>query len=123
LLLVEDHVPTVRALVQLLARRGFDVTFATSIEEALTTAAGKTVDVVISDIGLPDGSGYDLMLELRRRYGLTGIAMTGYGMEADVSRSQQSGFATHLTKPVSLQALETALAKINLAKQPNPHSA
>ena len=62
-----------------------------------------------SDIGLTDGSGYSLMAELRERYGLNGIALTGYGMDQDVSRAQAAGFLVHLTKPVRVASLEQAL--------------
>jgi PAS domain S-box-containing protein len=109
-LLVEDHPPTRKALTQLLARRHFEVVGVGSVSEARTTAGREPFDVVISDIGLPDGNGYDLMTELRSRYGLVGIALTGYGRDEDVDRSQAAGFSAHLTKPVSIEGLECALA-------------
>ena len=64
---------------------------------------------MISDIGLPDGSGYALMSELRDEFGLKGIALTGYGMEQDVAQSQTAGFVVHLTKPVRIESLIRAL--------------
>ena len=109
LLLVEDHEATRTALAHLLKRRNFDVVPAGCVEEAREAVARGGIDLVISDIGLPDGSGYDLMAELKRGYGLSGIALTGYGMDQDVVRSQASGFVVHLTKPVTVQALEKAL--------------
>jgi len=109
-LLVEDHKPTSRALTLLLSRRNYSVVSANSITEACAAALRENFDLLISDIGLPDGSGYDLMAELRGRHGLIGIALTGYGMEADVSRSLAAGFVTHLTKPVTMQALDGALS-------------
>ena len=81
ILLVEDHEPTRTALVQLLARRRYEVAAAASLAEARAAAGEQHFDVLISDIGLPDGSGFDLMAELRERHGLKGIALTGYGME------------------------------------------
>ena len=111
ILLVEDHEPTRAVLTQLLVRRHFDVTSAASLAEARTRAGednGK-FNLVISDIGLPDGNGYDLMAELREHYGLKGIALTGYGMEHDILRSQKAGFVTHLTKPVRIESLDSAL--------------
>jgi len=110
ILLVEDHESTRLSLVQLLERRGFEVRAAGSLAEARRLAGSETFDILLSDVGLPDGSGYDLMADLRGRAGLTGIALTGYGMEEDVSRSQRAGFAAHLTKPVSAAALDRALA-------------
>jgi DNA-binding response OmpR family regulator len=64
---------------------------------------------VVSDIGLPDGSGLDLMRELGQRWGLRGIALSGYGTEDDVRRSREAGFLQHLTKPVTPRALEAAI--------------
>jgi CheY-like chemotaxis protein len=113
ILLVEDHPPTCATLTQLLARRGFRVVAARSLHEARTAAEREKFDILISDIGLPDGNGCDLMVELRKRQNLRGIALTGYGMSEDMERSRQSGFATHLTKPVSVGALDHALSLMN----------
>lgn len=110
ILLVEDHEPTRLALAQLLARRHYQVKTAATLAGARALASAEKFDFVISDIGLPDGSGCDLMRELRDGQGLKGIALTGYGMEKDIARSRESGFVAHLTKPVRVQALETALA-------------
>jgi PAS domain S-box-containing protein len=111
-LLVEDHRPTRKALAHLLTRRHYDVVSVGSVSEARATASREAFDIVISDIGLPDGNGYDLMTELRSRHGLVGIALTGYGREEDVDRSQAAGFSAHLTKPVSVEGLECALASV-----------
>jgi signal transduction histidine kinase len=108
-LLVEDHEPTRTALTQLLMRRSYKVTTAGSIAEARTLAAAQSFNLVVSDIGLPDGNGYDLMAELKKNGAVKGIALTGYGMEQDVARSRDAGFVAHLTKPVSIQSLESAL--------------
>ena len=77
--------------------------------EALAAAESNTFDLVMSDIGLPDGTGNDLMRELRSRYKLRGIALTGYGMSEDIARTQAAGFMAHLTKPISVQSLDQAL--------------
>jgi PAS domain S-box-containing protein len=110
LLLIEDHAPTRVALERLLVRRNYRVISAGSVAEAQLAVEREQVEMVISDIGLPDGNGYDLMAELRQRYPVKGIALTGYGMESDIARSQRAGFIAHLTKPVTVQALEQALA-------------
>jgi CheY-like chemotaxis protein len=109
ILLVEDHEPTRVALAQLLKRRQHLVTAAGTVAEALAAAENNTFDLVMSDIGLPDGTGNDLMRELRSRYKLRGIALTGYGMSEDIARTQAAGFMTHLTKPISVQLLDQAL--------------
>jgi len=109
LLLVEDHDATRVALARLLERRGFEVVPAGSVREAREAVERGGIELVISDIGLPDGNGFELMTELKNGYGLRGIALTGYGMDHDVLRSQAAGFVVHLTKPVTVQALEKAL--------------
>jgi len=82
------------------------------VAEARTLARQEKFDLVVSDIGLPDGNGYTLMLELRKDFGLKGIALTGYGMEQDVLRGQNAGFVAHLTKPVRMESLEKALSEV-----------
>lgn len=108
-LLVEDHEPTRTALAQLLTSRSYRVTVAASLAEARAIAGTENFSLVISDIGLPDGSGYELMNELKKRSAVKGIALTGYGMAEDVMRSKEAGFVTHLTKPIRVQSLEAAL--------------
>lgn len=112
ILLVEDHQPTSQALTQLLVRRKYDVVSARCLAEARVFASRENFDLLISDIGLPDGNGCELMTELRARKGIVGIALTGYGMEEDVIRSHRAGFLTQLTKPISVHALERALANV-----------
>ncbi|HEX2852374.1 MAG TPA: MEDS domain-containing protein [Opitutaceae bacterium] len=109
ILLVEDHAATRTTLENLLRRRRFEVVSAATVAEAFALAGNHGITLVISDIGLPDGNGYDLMTELRDRYGLKGIALSGYGMESDVNRSHVAGFSTHLTKPVCVRTLDEAL--------------
>ncbi len=113
ILLVEDHAATRAALEHLLARRRYDVRSAATAAEARSLAQEGGFDLLISDIGLPDGNGYELMAEFRDRHGLKGIALTGYGMEEDIARSRSAGFVQHLTKPVRMQALDAALAAVS----------
>lgn len=112
LLLVEDHVTTLKALSQLLKHDGHHVTAASNVTDALAAAASNTFDLVISDLGLPDGTGTELMAKLRAEYGLRGIALSGYGMEEDLKRSSAAGFVTHLTKPVAIAELRRVLASL-----------
>ena len=109
ILLVEDHEPTRTSLARLLMHRSFEVITAGSVAEARSAAGAREFHLLISDIGLPDGNGYDLMIELKKERPVKGIALTGYGMEHDVARSHDAGFLAHLTKPVGIQSLETAL--------------
>jgi PAS domain S-box-containing protein len=110
ILLVEDHEPTRSSLTQLLSRRNYKVTPVGSLAEARSIVGKMKFNLLISDIGLPDGNGYDLMEELRKHSQLKGIALTGYGMENDVNRSYAAGFAAHLTKPVRMESLDDALS-------------
>ncbi|MGV3531164.1 MAG: ATP-binding protein, partial [Chthoniobacteraceae bacterium] len=109
ILLVDDHEDTRHTLNRLLTRRGHSVTMASTCAEAVACGDADKFDVIISDLGLPDGSGHDLMRELQGRPGLGGIALSGYGMEADIERSHAAGFSAHLTKPLDFPVLEAAL--------------
>src|SRR5690606_7558250 len=93
-------------------RRHFEVTSAATLAEARAAAENTSFALLISDIGLPDGSGYDLMRELAARGPIKGIALSGYGMEEDVARSRAAGFQQHLTKPIRVQSLDRALAEL-----------
>jgi PAS domain S-box-containing protein len=110
ILLVEDHEPTRTSLASLLSRRRYEVAAAGTIAEAKALARSRNFDLLITDIGLPDGNGYELMGELGKDKRIRGIALTGYGMEHDVARSENAGFDAHLTKPIRIQSLEDALA-------------
>jgi signal transduction histidine kinase len=109
MLIVEDHEPTLAALSRLLEKDGHRVFQARTVNEALAHAAANPCDIVISDLGLPDGTGFELMSEIRRRYGWPGIALSGHGMEADLRMSAESGFTTHLIKPVDPSQLREAI--------------
>ena len=112
LLLVEDHEATLTVLSRLLTREGHTVLTADSVAAAWELARRESIDAVISDIGLPDGSGVELMRGLHELYGLSGIALSGYGMEEDLRRSHDVGFVAHLVKPVEFIQLLGALAQL-----------
>ncbi len=115
ILLVEDHEQTRSTLVQLLERRGHSVAGVATTAGAREIAAAGGVDLVISDLGLPDGDGHLLMAYLRDAHGLPGIALSGYGTDEDMERSRQSGFSVHLTKPIDIHALDDAIAAAPVA--------
>lgn len=112
ILLVDDHSDTRHTLARLLSRAGYDVTTAESVGSALQKATTTRFDLLISDIGLPDGTGRDLMSVLNSRFGLRGIAFSGFGMEGDVRKSLDAGFCAHLTKPVDFQRLKDEMARV-----------
>lgn len=110
ILLVEDHEPTRSTLAEILKRRHHQVATASSAGEAIAMAEKRQFDLIISDIGLPDGNGYELFEKIRAKSPIVkGIALSGYGMDHDLVRSRNFGFKTHLIKPVRVQALEEAL--------------
>ena len=114
ILLVDDHAPTRTTLRQVLERRGFGERTAGCVEEARVLFREQTFDFMISDVGLPDGDGCALIREFRvSKPGFAGIALTGYGMEEDILRTREAGFAEHLTKPVNIEALEKAIAGLS----------
>jgi PAS domain S-box-containing protein len=124
-LLVEDHPDTAHQLTRLLERAGHEVTWAGSVREArdLIFASSEisveeAFNILISDLGLPDGSGHDLMRDLAARHPIPGIALSGYGMKEDILESMAAGFSRHITKPVDWQELKQAIEKIG-AGQPS----
>jgi PAS domain S-box-containing protein len=108
-LLVDDHEDTLRIMARLLRGLGCTVTTANAVATALKAAERGEFDLLISDIGLPDGSGLDIMRRLKARYNIRGIALSGFGMDKDLLRSQEAGFEQHLTKPVNVQSLRAAI--------------
>jgi PAS domain S-box-containing protein len=111
ILLVEDHKDTRTSLEFLLKTVKHDVKSAATAQEALTLAAAYEFDLVISDIGLPDQSGLELMNQLKNQYHLKGIGLSGYGMEEDLAKGQASGFIEYLTKPVLFEQLKQVIAQ------------
>jgi CheY-like chemotaxis protein len=114
LLLVEDNEVTRSALQKLLVARNFEVCAASSVADAWALVAGSKFDVLVSDIGLPDGDGFLLMRELKDQYGMSGIALTGFDLEDDYKLSKEAGFSVHLTKPVEASVLDEALASLGV---------
>jgi two-component system, sensor histidine kinase and response regulator len=112
LLVVEDHEPTLAVLANLLRRQGHSVLTAKNVKDAMLLASEHAFDVVISDLGLPDGNGIDLMVRLSNDYGLRGIALTGYGMAEDLVRTEQAGFLAHLVKPINFEQLYRVLEQV-----------
>jgi PAS domain S-box-containing protein len=113
ILLVEDHDDTRRLLQRLMTRWGHTVTVADNVAAARAAIAEGTFDAVLSDLGLPDGTGLDVVKALREISDIPAIAMSGYGMEADLARSRAAGFNEHLIKPVNPAALRTLLAQLS----------
>jgi len=109
LLVVDDHPQTLRVLASLLRKQGHKVLTAECVQAAIKLLEDERFDGLISDIGLPDGNGCDVMRAAKARQSLVGIALSGFGMEEDVRRSLDAGFEHHLTKPIDFQELERFL--------------
>jgi DNA-binding response OmpR family regulator len=112
ILLVEDHGDTALVMQSVLEHSGHRVLRAGDVAVALDMAAKNDFDLLVSDLGLPDGSGLDLMRELRARgHKFPAIALSGYGQEKDIAQSAGAGFHMHLVKPVDIDRLLQAVAK------------
>jgi CheY-like chemotaxis protein len=96
ILLVEDHHDTARTMSRLLRSAGFAVTTATDVASASAAADKEPFDVLVSDLGLPYGDGYEIMRFIRAIRSMPGIAMSGYGVNEDRRRSHEAGFSEHL---------------------------
>jgi signal transduction histidine kinase len=113
ILLVEDNGDTAQTMKMLLSECGYVVETAGDVRQALKAVESASFDLLLSDLGLPDGSGIDLMQELRRRgNALKGIALSGYGQEQDIRRSKDAGFSAHLVKPADADALIETIAAL-----------
>jgi two-component system CheB/CheR fusion protein len=112
ILLVEDHPDTAKMLSRLLIHAGYQVKTAHSVADALRLASSHPFDILVSDIGLPDATGYDLMRQLRDLYGIKGIALSGYGMEEDLRRGYEAGFIGYVVKPVNISHLHSVIRNI-----------
>lgn len=113
ILLVEDHQDSARIMTRLLRADGHSVVWAASVSQGLAAAMAGEFDLMVSDLGLPDGTGHDLMRSIRGSgKSITAIVISGYGGHDDISRSHAAGFCAHLTKPVDIQTLRNAISRV-----------
>ena len=113
ILVVDDHRDTLRSMQLLLTRLGYQVLAAENMTDALRIAEEEQFDILLSDIGLPDGSGLELVRRIRETRNVPALALSGFGMDEDLQRSLDAGFSDHLTKPVSLDRLQSAIADLD----------
>jgi PAS domain S-box-containing protein len=106
ILLVEDHKDSAEVMSRLLRAKGYSVETCSTVAEALKIASERHFNLILSDIGLPDGNGIDLIRQIREHSPIPAIALTGFGTDQDISRYKEAGFDAHLTKPVNIQKLE-----------------
>jgi signal transduction histidine kinase len=113
ILLVDDHRDTAAAVRLFLARAGYEVSVANNVSDALRLVEQQSFDLLLSDIALPDGNGWDLLQHLRELgHSFPGIALSGYGMEDDIARNYAAGFQAHLTKPFSPRQLQSVIDQV-----------
>src|SRR3954468_20026136 len=115
-LAVEDDESTLDALTELLSLQGADVAPAASVSQALETLKGFDPDVLVSDIGMPERDGYDLIREIRARgrdaETLPAVAVTAFASPEDRQRALAAGFQVHLAKPVDPRELTSVIASL-----------
>ncbi len=111
---VEDDRDTSRQLRRYLEKQGHKVAAAASVEEALRGLEYDSYDVLLSDIGLPDGDGWALLEQAHLPTSVCTIAMSGFGTETDKLRSRGAGYQHHLVKPFNLQTLNSLLNEHSL---------
>ena len=112
ILVVEDHGDTLQALSRLLTHFGHEISVAEGAQSAQEIIDSKEFDVVLCDIALPDGNGYDLIAEAKRKRPVKAVAITGFGTEEDIRRGKEAGFDFHLVKPVDFHELRSVLDKV-----------
>ena len=106
----------VSVMAHLMRSLGHDVSVAGSVAEALAATRARTFDLIVSDVGLPDGTGLDFVSAVRRHSEVPAIALTGFGSDEDVRRCLAAGFTAHLTKPINFTQLEVLIQRTAEAK-------
>ncbi len=114
ILVVEDHHDSALALTHLLRFYGHRAQIADSCQRARQMFAAERFDVVLCDLGLPDGDGCQLLRELQALAPVKALAITGFGMSDDVARTRDAGFLAHITKPVVADRLRIILGELAL---------
>ena len=118
ILLVEDHDDTRRVLARLLEHWGFSVSSTDTLQGGLQMLKEQPIDAIVSDIALPDGTGYALVSEAKRQHeDLIAVAVSGYNSANDVRIGRMSGFDYHLSKPFDCQLLRSILIPLNGAEE------
>lgn len=115
ILVVEDHLDTAIVMKHILTEAGHLVFHATSVASAIEAVTSNSFDIIVSDIGLPDGDGVGLIQALRKLCDAPAIALTGYGMREEIERCLRAGFNKHLIKPVTFDTLIETIAQVHAA--------
>ncbi|SEI44898.1 hybrid sensor histidine kinase/response regulator [Paraburkholderia diazotrophica] len=116
ILLIEDHADTADVMAQLMRTLGHEVTVVGRVADALAATQSAPFDLIVSDVGLPDGTGLDFIKAFRERDDAPAVALTGFGSDEDIRRCLEAGFTSHLTKPVNFSQLEQVIEGAAAAK-------
>jgi CheY-like chemotaxis protein len=111
-LVIEDHEDTAIAMARMLEDMGHNIVSANSVASAVDILTHEKFDLIVSDIGLPDGNGVSLISAVRAFCDAPAVAFTGYGMREDVERCLNAGFNKHVTKPVTFETLRQIIAEV-----------
>ncbi|HZL36185.1 MAG TPA: response regulator [Tepidisphaeraceae bacterium] len=119
-LVVDDDESTLHCMRALLKGQGYEVSIAGSVADALTSASVAPPDLLVTDLGLPDATGAELVKALRARYSMPAIALSGSPPE-ELSESEREGFSAHLMKPVDLKQLTSTIERLmaNVIRRPD----
>ncbi|CAN5723249.1 hypothetical protein BH09VER1_BH09VER1_35000 [soil metagenome] len=112
ILLLEDHPDTAAVMASVLSSMGHTVKVSATVAEGCASLREGEFDVLLSDLGLPDGSGLDFIREARKTCRTPAIALTGYGMAEDIKKCIKAGFDEHLTKPIDFERLQKVLKRV-----------
>src|SRR5689334_16440357 len=115
--IVENHKDTLQSLKLYFEDLGHEVETAETVAEAVSTVGSYKPDLMLCDIGLPDGTGWDLLKGLNPKPRMT-VAMSGFGMHADNARSREAGFSAHLLKPFKVAELDRIVAEATCKVHP-----
>lgn len=117
ILVVEDHPDTLSLMARLLQREGHAVATAATVLAATTIGQHETFDLLVSDLGLPDGTGHEVMRTLRNISAIKGICLSGFGSDHDIKASAEAGFALHLTKPIDFRTLLQTISELSFEER------
>ena len=120
ILVVDDHVDTARMLSRLLSRSGHAVKYATDLQSAIAAARADRYDLLLCDIGLPDGDGCDLLAQVTALYPVRAVAVTGYGMPGEIDRYKSAGFDACLLKPYDFEHMGQVIAEVTASAAQGP---
>lgn len=115
LIVVEDHADTAEGLKKFLKAVGYQVFVATDMASALCLASSVEFDLLLSDLGLPDGTGWELLKQLNAERHIRAIAFSAHNLPEDLQRSAEAGFVEHLAKPLSPDKLCAAIERVATA--------